>query len=71
MCKYWDVMAGIGLSGDVKVKVFIFWELLEEEHQKSVNILAGSNCVRDTIVAIAIADIDGLVEEYNGCIVIP
>lgn len=67
----WDVMTGIRLSSNMKVLLSILWELLEEESEKSVDILASSNSVADRAATVRIADINWLVEEDNRCIVVP
>lgn len=43
----WDVVTGIRFSSNVEVLLCVLGELLEEESEKSINILASSNCVAD------------------------
>jgi hypothetical protein len=44
---------------------------VEEEGHESVNVLAGSNSVADRAATIRVADVDRLVEEDDGSVVVP
>ena len=66
-----DVVTCIRLASNVKVLLCVLWELLEEKRQKSVDILAGSDCVADAASAIGVPNINGLIEENDGGIRIP
>jgi len=56
-------MAGVGFSSNVEVLLRVFWELLEEESEECVDILASCDSVTDGTSAIRVADIDWLIEE--------
>ena len=47
-----DVVAGIRFSSNVEVLLGILWELLEEESEKSVDILSGGNSVANRSTAV-------------------
>lgn len=66
-----DVVAGVGLAGDMEVLVSILWELLEEKGEQSVDVLACSNGVADGAATVGEADIDRLVEEDDRRVCIP
>lgn len=48
----WNVMASVGLSGDVEVLLSILGELLEEKGKQSVDVLAGRDGVTDRRTAV-------------------
>lgn len=66
-----DVVTGIRLSSNVEVLLGVLGELVEEESEKSVNVLAGGNGVADGTTAVGVSDIDGLVKEDDGSVVVP
>lgn len=49
----------------------IFRKVVEEESEKSIDILARSDRVAHAVAAVGVAHIDGLIEEDNGGIVVP
>lgn len=50
--KDWDVVTGVRLAGDVERLSGVLGELLEEEGQESVDVLAGSNSVGDRAATV-------------------
>ena len=66
-----NVVASIRLSSDVEVLLGVLGELLEEESKESVNILASGDCVANGVGAVREANVDGLVEEDDGSVVVP
>jgi hypothetical protein len=66
-----DVVASIRLSSNVEILLSILRELLEEEGEEGIDVLAGSNSVAHTSTAVRVTNIDGLVEEDDGSIVVP
>ncbi len=64
-------MAGIRLASDVEVLLGVLGELVEEEGQEGVDVLAGGNRVADGRAGVRVADIDGLVKENDAGIVVP
>lgn len=67
----WNVVASVGLSGNVEVLLRVFRELLEEEREQSIDILASSNGITDRRTAVGVANIDRLVKEDHGGIGVP
>jgi hypothetical protein len=61
----WDVVTSVRLSGNVEVLLRVFWELLEEEGEESVDVLSSSNGVADRSTAVRVTDIDWLIKEDN------
>lgn len=61
--KYWNVMSSIRFTGNMEILLGIFWELLEEQGQESIDILSCSDGIADGRAAIGVTDIDGLVKE--------
>src|SRR6202012_3126095 len=49
----------------------IFWELLKEEREESVDILASSHCIGDAGARVRVPHIDRLIQEDDAGIVIP
>lgn len=49
----------------------ILGELVEEECEKGVDVLASSDSVADGATAVGVADVDRLVQEDDGSIVVP
>lgn len=66
-----DIVASIRLAGNVEVLRSVFRELLKEQREESVNVLAGSNGVTDGGATVRVADVDGLVKEDDRGIVVP
>jgi hypothetical protein len=64
-------MTGVRLASNVEVLLAVLRELLEEQSQESVDVLASSNSVADRGATVGVADIDGLVKEDNRGIVVP
>jgi hypothetical protein len=55
----------------VEVLLSIFWELLEEERKKSVDVFSSCDSVADRATAVRVADVDRLVKEDDGCVCVP
>jgi hypothetical protein len=55
----------------VEVLLRILWELLEEEGEQCIYVLACGNSVADRATAVRVTDVDGLVKEDDRCIGIP
>lgn len=66
-----DVVASVGLSGNVERLLGVLRELLEEESQKSVDVLASSDSVANRVVAVGETDVNGLVKEDDRCVCVP
>lgn len=66
-----DVVACVGLAGDVEVLLGVLRELLEEQGQERVYVLASSGGVADSIAAVRVANVDGLVKENDRGIAVP
>lgn len=66
----WDVVAGVGLSGDVEVEALVMGELLEEDLEESVDILGGGEGIGDSFT-VREADVGGLVQEDDGRVGVP
>jgi hypothetical protein len=64
-------VASVGLASNVEVLLAVLRELLEEQCQESVDVLASSNSVADRGATVGVADVDGLVKEDNRGIVVP
>lgn len=69
--KHGNVMTGIRLASDVEVLLSVFRELLEEQGQKSIDVLAGSDGVANSAATVRVTDIDRLVQEDHGSIGVP
>jgi hypothetical protein len=67
----WDVVAGIRLARNVEILGGILGELLEEEGEQGIDILAGGDGVADGASTVGIAYVDWLVKEDNGSVGIP
>jgi hypothetical protein len=70
-CENGDVVAGIRLTRDVEGLLGVLWEVVEEESQKGVDILARSDGVGDRSSAVRVSGVDGLVNEDDGGIAVP
>jgi hypothetical protein len=66
-----DVVASVRLSSNVEILLGVLGELVEEEGEKGVDVLAGSDSVAHGTTAVGVANIDGLVKEDDGSIVVP
>jgi hypothetical protein len=66
-----DVVASVTLAGDVEVLLGVLGELLEEESEESVDVLAGSDGVADSVAGVRVADVDGLIKEDNAGVSVP
>jgi hypothetical protein len=66
-----DIVASVGLASNVEVLCSVLRELLEEQCQESIDVLASSNSVTDRAATVGVADIDGLVQEDHRGIVVP
>lgn len=66
-----DIVAGVRLASNVEVLLGVLGELVEEEGHKSVDVLAGSDRVGDGGTRVGVADVDGLVKEDDGGVVVP
>jgi hypothetical protein len=66
-----DVVTGIRLSSNVEVLLSILRELVEEEGKKGINVLAGGDSVAHGAATVRVTDVDGLVEEDDGSVVVP
>ena len=64
-------MACIRFTRNVEVLLRIFWELLEEEGEECIDVLASRNGIAHGAAAVGVADIDGLVEEDHRSIRVP
>lgn len=56
---------------NVEILLGILRELLEEQSQQGIDILAGSRSVADRVFAVRVADVDGLVKEDDGGVGVP
>lgn len=66
-----NVVASIRFSSNMEVLLRILRELLEEESEQGVNILASSNRVANSVVAVRVANVDRLVQEDHGSVGVP
>lgn len=66
-----DVVASIRFSSNMEVLLRILRELLEEESKQGVNVLASSNRVANSVVAVGVANVDRLVQEDHGSVGVP
>ena len=57
----WDVVSGVRFAGDVEVLMRVLWELLEEEGEEGIDVLAGGYGVADAAATVGVADVDGLI----------
>jgi hypothetical protein len=55
----------------VEVLLGVLGELLKEESQEGIDILAGGRSVADRAAAVGVANVDGLVEEDDGGVGVP
>ncbi|GJC86760.1 hypothetical protein ColLi_09599 [Colletotrichum liriopes] len=66
-----NVVAGVRLAGNVEVLLGVLGELVEEEGEQGVDVLAGGDRVGDGGAGVGVADVDGLVKEDDRGIVVP
>lgn len=66
-----NVVASVRLSGNMEVLLRILGELLEEEGEQGVDVLASSNRVTDGRATVGVTDVNGLVKENDGSIGVP
>lgn len=66
-----NVVTSIRLARNVEVLLRILGELLEEESEQRVDILASGNGVADGRATVGVADVDGLVKEDHGSVGVP
>jgi len=64
-------VACIRFPGNVEVLLRVLWELLEEESEECIDVLASRNGIAHGAAAVGVADIDGLIEEDHRSIRIP
>lgn len=69
--KDWNVMTGIRFASNVEILLGILRELVEEEAEKGIYVLSGSHGVADGASAVRVANVDGLVKEDDGSVVVP
>ena len=56
-------MACVRFPGNVEVLLRVLWELLEEEGEECIDVLASRNGIAHGAAAVGVADIDRLIEE--------
>ncbi len=66
-----DIVSSVRFAGDVEWLLRVLGELLEEESEESIDVLASCDRVADLATRVGIADVDGLVKEDDGSIVVP
>jgi len=66
-----DVVASIRLASNVEVLLSILGELVEEESEERIDILAGSDSVADGVAGVGVSDVDGLIKEDHAGVVVP
>lgn len=66
-----DIVTSIGFTGNVEVLLGILGELFEEEGKQGIDVLASSNRVADSRVAVGVTDVDRLVKEDHGRVGVP
>ena len=64
-------MASIRLASNVEVLLSILGELVEEESEERIDILAGSDSVADGVAGVGVSDVDGLIKEDHAGVVVP
>lgn len=64
-------MPSIALSRDVEILMRVLGELLEEEGEEGVDVLASSDGVRDGGTGVGEPGVYGLVEEDDRGVVVP
>ena len=66
-----NVVASVALAGDVEVLLGVLGELLEEEGEEGVDVLASSDGVADSVAGVRVADVHRLVEEDDAGVGVP
>lgn len=66
-----DVVTGVRLASNVEVLLSVLRELLEEQGQKSIDVLASGDSVADSAATVGVADVDWLVQENHRGIGVP
>jgi len=66
-----DVVASVGFTRDVERLGSVLGELLEEESQEGVDVLASSDGVGDGAATVRVADVDGLIKEDDRGVGVP
>ena len=69
--KYRDVMASVRLARDVEALLRVLRELLEEQCEQGVDVLASGHCVADRASRVRVTNVNRLVEEDDGRIAVP
>ena len=64
-------MTSIRLASNVEVLLLVLGELLEEEGEKSIDVLSRGDCVAHRTITVREADIDWLVEEDHRSVRVP
>ena len=64
-------MASVRLAGNVEILLRILRKLLKEKSKKRINILARCYCVAHGATTVRVTNINRLVKEDHGSIVIP
>ena len=65
-----NIVSGIRLASNVKVLLGVLRELLEEESEEGINVLAGGDGAANA-VTVRVASVDGLVKEDDIGLVVP
>lgn len=66
-----NVVASVGLSGNVEILGGIFRELLEEQREQGVDIFASGNSVADAGTTVGVSNVDRLIQEDHRGIGVP
>jgi hypothetical protein len=66
-----DVVASVRFSSNVEVLLGVLWELLEEQGEQCIHILAGGNGVADRATTVRVTNVDRLVKENDRGICVP
>lgn len=66
-----NVVTSIRLSSNVEGLLSVLGEVVEEQGQESVDVLAGGDSVVDGVAAVGVASIDRLVDEDDRGIAVP
>ena len=64
-------MTGVRFASNVEVLFRVLWELFEEECEKGVDILAGSNGGGDGASAVRESNVDWLIKENYRSVGVP
>lgn len=66
-----NVVSCITLPSNMEVLLGVLREFLEEQRQQRIDVLAGSGGVADGVATVRVANIDGLVKEYDRGVAVP